>query len=62
MPQDRYYRGKLIRPCGDVAHKSFGSWLVQWGRMSGAEIEDGMCPHFRTLAEAKAGVDEMLAY
>lgn len=59
---DRTYKGKHIYECERVTGEHEGKWIVQTYHDSGTPYADELCPHYRTLAEARADIDEMVTY
>ena len=52
------YRGELIRPCAYADGEHKGRWyVVSYHSPTGMRWEDSVCPHYQTLAEARAGID-----
>jgi len=60
LAKDRLYHGKIIRACvsaeqGAYSHR--GRWIVQAHHETGNLLSDELCPHYQTLAQAKAAID-----
>lgn len=57
------YKGQTIYPCERVRGEHRGQWMVQtYHGPTGMPYADELCPHYWTLAEAKASIDESLRY
>lgn len=59
---DRMYRGQLIRECCWAKGEHAGKWIVQTYHQTGMQWSDEECPHYWTLADARAAIDEYIEY
>ena len=53
----RHYKGYSIRPCQRLKGEHAGRWIVQAYHASGVPFSDDLCPHFKTLPEARTCID-----
>ena len=60
MLKSRTYKGQHIRPCEDASGQHRGRWMVQTYHRTGNPWSDEYCPHYHTLAEARAGITELI--
>ena len=58
--KSRTYKGLLIRECAWVTGEHPGRWIVQIYHETGIPYSDELCPHYRSLAQAKAVIDDEL--
>ena len=57
METKRQYRGRAIYECEWVKGEHSGRWIVQtYHQPTGLPWSDANCPHFSTLAQAKAWI------
>ena len=58
IAKDRDYKGTLIRECERPRGMHSGRWLIQtYHEATGLPWSDELCPHYPTLAAAKAAVE-----
>lgn len=58
MAKAHRYRGNNIYECERVEGEHAGKWTVQTYHQTGHPYADELCPHFQTLAEARAWIKE----
>lgn len=57
------YRGHTIYPCEYAAGEHAGRWtILTYHARTGMPYADELNPHFQTLADAKARIDERIKY
>lgn len=60
MRKPHFYRGTWIEPCERAEGEHKGSWVIPiYHKGTGLLYSDELCPHFRTIVEAKAGINRM---
>lgn len=62
MTTDRMYKGQLISECTCGKRERGGKWIIQTYHHSGNPWGDEECPHYYSLANAKAAIDESILY
>lgn len=62
MKTDRMYKGQMIRECCWAEGEHAGKWIVQTYHHTGLPWSDEECPHYWTLADAKAAINESIRY
>ena len=58
----RKYNGYIIRDCAWAGDPHRGKYLVQTYHESGSPWSDEQCPHYATLADAKADIRAWAAH
>ncbi len=62
MNKTHTYRGYTITPCDYAKGEHDGRWVVITYHRTGNPYSDELNPHFHTLTDAKAGINERIAY
>ena len=60
---DRKYKGQMIRECDYARGEHNGRWIIQtYHGPTGNPWSDENCPHYHTLAEARASINESIRW